>query len=81
MIHWTEVADEFNFSLVYIDQCMLAKDKSSEWSSQINGLLATEVHGGKAIWSYNLALRVVASVDLGDQQLQILNEYIIPPAI
>ncbi len=41
MMHWTEVADEFNFALVYVDQCTLAKDKSLEWSSQINGLLAT----------------------------------------
>ena len=28
MMHWTEVANEFNFALVYVDQCMLANDKS-----------------------------------------------------
>jgi hypothetical protein len=80
MMHWTEVADEFNFALVYADQCTLAKDKSLEWSSQSNGLLVSWVHGGKAIWSYNLALTVV-SADLGYQQPQILNEHIISPAI
>jgi hypothetical protein len=40
MMHWIEVADEFN-ALVYVDQCTFAKDKPLEWSSQINGLLAT----------------------------------------
>ena len=40
MMHWTEDADEFNLGLVYIDQCTMAEDKSLEWSSQINGLLA-----------------------------------------
>jgi hypothetical protein len=40
-MHWTEVTDEFNFALIYVDHFRLAKDKSLEWSSQINGLLAT----------------------------------------
>jgi hypothetical protein len=35
------IADEFNFALVDADQCVLVKDKSLEWSSQSNDLLAT----------------------------------------
>jgi hypothetical protein len=42
MMHWTEDADEFNFGLVYLDQCTMAEDKSLDWSSQIMVFLLLE---------------------------------------
>jgi hypothetical protein len=41
-MHWTEDADEFNFGLVYLDQCTMAEDKSLDWSSQIMVFLLLE---------------------------------------